>query len=122
MPLNSSDQDHHGHRNDLSDRQVQPPQRPTRLTQISGTGRRRRDSSIRRSAEDPLSTPGGNATVLLKLVKHQYELEADRIYTEICQYCKKVRKEEGGEEGKERERGRVGERKREHRERERASQ
>lgn len=81
--------------NDLSDGQVHPPQRPTRLTQRdqrSGSGRRRRDSSIRRSAEDPLSTPGGNATVLIKLVKHQYELEADKVYTKICQYCKKVRK------------------------------
>lgn len=95
MPLDSDQLHHHRHGhaiNDLSGGQVEPPQRPTRLTQRSGSGRRRRDSSIRRSAEDPLSTPGGNATVLLRLVKHQYELEADRIYTKICQYCKKVRK------------------------------
>ena len=109
VPLNSSDQDHYG-RNNLSDgQQVQPPQRPTRLDQKdqrSGSGRRRRrDSSIRRSAEDPLSTPGGNATVLVKLVKHQDELKADKIYMEICQYSKKVRKGEGGK-GKERERKR----------------
>ena len=104
MPLNS-DQHHSSRINDLSDGQVPQPQRPTRLTQRdqrNGSGRRRRDSSIRRSAEDPLSTPGGNTTVLFRLVKHQYELEADRIYREICQYCKKVRK---GEEGREREGG-----------------
>ena len=115
MPLNS-DQHHSSHINDLSDGQVPQPQRPTRLTQRdqrNGSGRRRRDSSIRRSAEDPLSTPGGNTTVLFRLVKHQYELEADRIYREICQYCKKVRKggrerERGRERGRERERERGG--------------
>ena len=94
VPLNS-DQHHSSRINDLSDGQVPQPQRPTRLTQRdqrNGSRRRRRDGSIRRSAEDPLSTPGGNTTVLFRLVKHQYELEADRIYREICQYCKKVRK------------------------------
>ena len=96
MPLNS-DHHHSSHVSDVPNGQIQQPQRPTRLTrreQGSGPGRRRRDSSIRRSAEEPLSTPGGNTTVLHKLEKHKYELEADRIYKEICQYCKKVR--EGG--------------------------
>ena len=91
-PLPSSEQQH-SRVSDLPNGQVQP-QRPTRLMtrkdQESGSRRRRRDNSIRRSAEDPLSTPGGNTTVLLRVEKRQYVLEADRIYEEICQYCKKV--------------------------------
>lgn len=97
MPPNSGHH-HSSHVSVVPNGQIEQPQRPTRLTQREqGSGserRRRRDSSIRRSAEEPLSTPGGNATVLLKLVKHQYELEADRIYKGICQYCKKVRERE----------------------------
>ena len=72
------------------------PQRPSTLDvkvkrdQSPATGRRRRNSSIRRSAEDSLGTPARSATVLLRVVKHHYEMEADRTYREICQYCNTV--------------------------------
>ena len=75
------------------------PQQPARVTpaetkrgQGSGTvtRKRRRNNSVRRSFEDSIGTPSGNTTVLLRVVRHQYELEADRIYKEICQYCKHV--------------------------------
>lgn len=89
--------DHHVHSRVETDGQVQlPRQRPNELStetrhgQGSGDGRRRRDSSIRRSAEDTLGTPTGSTTVLTRVVKHHYEVEADRMYKEICQFCEKV--------------------------------
>lgn len=101
IPLPTVDHRHRGGASGLPpDRQGQgQPQRPKRLVPIEDkqdqgpgvAGRRRRNSSIRRSAEDPLLTPVGNTTVLLRVVKHQYEVEADRVYKEICQYCTKVR-------------------------------
>lgn len=91
--------EHHMHGRVENSEQLRPqpqPQRPTRLSiemrpdEGSRTGRRRRNSSVRRSAEDSLGTPARNTTVLRRVVKHQYELEADRIYKDICQYCGEV--------------------------------
>ena len=88
--------EHHMHSRGKNSRQQPQPQRPTSLSiQMTPdgslrTGRRRRNSSIRRSAEEPLGTPAGNTTVLNRAEKYQYEREAGRMYKDICQYCKKV--------------------------------